>query len=132
MLAYSSIAHAGYMMFAFVDTTGGRVSICSGSRASMLMVITPCASFQSFVPRRGRSPHSFSPQTRPVAALIFGLAMLSLAGLPPLPGFFAKLFVFRSAIASGYLCPPSSRSFGVSSAQFSISQSFIACSRPSV
>ena len=31
--------------------------------------------------------------------------MLTLAGLPPLPGFFAKLFVFRSAIASGYLVP---------------------------
>ena len=27
--------------------------------------------------------------------------MLSLAGLPPLPGFFAKLFVFKSVIASG-------------------------------
>ena len=42
-------------------------------------------------------------RTRPLAALIFGLAMLSLAGLPPLPGFFAKLLVFRSVIASGHL-----------------------------
>ena len=31
--------------------------------------------------------------------------MLSLAGLPPLPGFFAKLFVFKSVIASGHLVP---------------------------
>ena len=43
--------------------------------------------------------------THPVAALVFGFAMLSLAGIPPLPGFFAKLFVFRSVIASGYLWP---------------------------
>ena len=28
--------------------------------------------------------------------------MLSLAGVPPLPGFFAKLFVFKSVIASGH------------------------------
>jgi NADH-quinone oxidoreductase subunit N len=40
-----------------------------------------------------------------VAALLLSLAVLSLAGVPPFPGFFAKLFVFRSAIASGYLVP---------------------------
>ena len=40
--------------------------------------------------RRSTAPFS----ARPVAALVFGLAMLSLAGIPPLPGFFAKLFVF--------------------------------------
>ena len=28
--------------------------------------------------------------------------MLSLAGVPPLPGFFAKVFVFKSVIASGH------------------------------
>jgi NADH-quinone oxidoreductase subunit N len=40
---------------------------------------------------------------QPVAALLLALALLSLAGMPPFPGFFAKLFVFKSVIASGHL-----------------------------
>jgi NADH-quinone oxidoreductase subunit N len=40
---------------------------------------------------------------QPVAALLLALAVLSLAGMPPFPGFFAKLFVFKSVIASGHL-----------------------------
>jgi NADH-quinone oxidoreductase subunit N len=108
MLAYSSIAHAGYMMFAFVDTTGGRVSdLLWYVVIYALTVIVACASFNSLCHGEDDDLHTLDGafQSRPVAALIFGLAMLSLAGLPPLPGFFAKLFVFRSAIASGYLVP---------------------------
>ena len=44
-------------------------------------------------------------RAHPVASLAFGFAMLSLAGIPPLPGFFAKLLIFKSVIASGYLVP---------------------------
>src|SRR6186713_198694 len=108
LLAYSSIAHAGYMMFAFVDTTGGRVSdLLWYVIIYALTVIIACASFNALCRGEEDDLHALDGafQTRPVAALVFGLAMLSLAGLPPLPGFFAKLFVFRSAIASGYLVP---------------------------
>jgi NADH-quinone oxidoreductase subunit N len=108
LLAYSSIAHAGYMIFAFVDTTGARgedllwyVAIYAA------MVIVACASFAVLCPGDDddvrRLDGAFA--THPVAALAFGLALLSLAGIPPLPGFFAKLFVFRSVVASGYLAP---------------------------
>jgi NADH-quinone oxidoreductase subunit N len=40
-----------------------------------------------------------------VPALLLALAVLSLAGIPPLPGFLAKLFIFKSVIASGHLVP---------------------------
>mgnify|MGYP002684744092 CR=1 FL=1 len=40
-----------------------------------------------------------------MTALLLSFAVLSLAGLPPFPGFFAKLFVFKSVIASGHLVP---------------------------
>ena len=75
--------------------------------ASAFTVIIACASFHALGQSEDDDLRTLDGafQSRPVAALIFGLAILSLAGLPPLPGFFAKLFVFRSAIASGYLVP---------------------------
>src|SRR4029079_7216591 len=38
----------------------------------------------------------------PFAALMIGIAMLSLAGIPPLPGFIAKFLVFKNVMAAGY------------------------------
>ncbi|HXP03208.1 MAG TPA: proton-conducting transporter membrane subunit, partial [Stellaceae bacterium] len=41
-------------------------------------------------------------QRRPYAALAIAVAMLSLAGLPPLPGFIAKFLIFRNVLAAGH------------------------------
>ena len=41
-------------------------------------------------------------QRKPFAAVMIAIAMLSLAGLPPLPGFIAKFLVFRNVVAAGY------------------------------
>src|SRR5262249_2839787 len=38
----------------------------------------------------------------PFAALMIAIAMLSLAGIPPLPGFVAKVLIFRNVLAAGY------------------------------
>ena len=38
----------------------------------------------------------------PFAALMIGIAMLSLAGLPPFPGFIAKFMIFRNVMAAGH------------------------------
>jgi NADH-quinone oxidoreductase subunit N len=96
------------MMFAFVDVTGGRATdLLWYVIIYALTVIVACASFSRLCPGEQDDVQALDGtfQSRPIAALIFGLAMLSLAGLPPLPGFFAKLFVFRSVIASGHLVP---------------------------
>jgi len=42
-------------------------------------------------------------QTRPAFAAAFAIFMFSLAGVPPLFGFWPKLVVFQAAIASGYV-----------------------------
>jgi NADH-quinone oxidoreductase subunit N len=39
----------------------------------------------------------------PAAALMIGAAMLSLAGIPPLPGFIAKFLIFKNVIAAGHV-----------------------------
>jgi NADH-quinone oxidoreductase subunit N len=106
LIAYSSIAHAGYMVFALVDTTGGRASDLLWYVAIYAStVIVACATFAVLCPGEGDDVQALDGAfgARPVTALVFGLAMLSLAGIPPLPGFFAKLFVFTSVVASGYL-----------------------------
>ncbi len=106
LLAYSSIAHAGYMMTALLDTTGARVhDLLWYVAIYALTIIIACASFSAL---RGEDHDEVQAldgafYVRPGAALLFGLSMLSLAGLPPLPGFFAKVFIFSSAIASGHL-----------------------------
>jgi NADH-quinone oxidoreductase subunit N len=108
LLAYSSIAHAGYMLFAFVDKTGARAEDLLwyvGIYAAT--VIVAAAAFAILCPGDSDEVDALDDAFRahPAAALAFGLAMLSLAGIPPLPGFFAKLFIFRSVVASGYLVP---------------------------
>jgi NADH-quinone oxidoreductase subunit N len=108
LLAYSSIAHAGYMLFAFIDKTGARpedllwyVAIYAAT------VVVAAAAFAVLCPGDSDDIRLLDGAfaAHPAASLAFGLSMLSLAGIPPLPGFFAKLFIFNSVIASGYLLP---------------------------
>ncbi|HJV35105.1 NADH-quinone oxidoreductase subunit N [Geomonas sp.] len=115
LLAYSSIAHAGYMVFALADNGGAALETLL-YYASLYAVTTvlACACFASLA---GSGPDEIASvegsfHARPVPAVILSLALLSLAGIPPLPGFFAKLFVFRSLIASGYLVPAVAALFG--------------------
>ena len=105
LLAYSSISHAGYMLFAFVGAGGSRISDLLWYVAIYAAtVIVACASFSVLAGENDDVQATDGAfESHPVAALVFGLAMLSLAGLPPLPGFFAKLFVFSSVIASEHL-----------------------------
>jgi NADH-quinone oxidoreductase subunit N len=108
LLAYSSVAHAGYMIFALLDTTGSRASDLLWYTAFYgLATVLACASFAALCPDGDDALSSLDGKfaTRPIASILLSLAVLSLAGLPPLPGFFAKLFVFRSVIASGQLVP---------------------------
>jgi NADH-quinone oxidoreductase subunit N len=41
-------------------------------------------------------------QRNPYGALMIGMAMLSLAGIPPFPGFVAKFLIFKNVMAAGY------------------------------
>lgn len=111
LLAYSSVAHAGYMIFALAGGIGNRaedllwyVAIYAGA------TLLACASYAALTRDAGNddardelSALDGGFARRPLAALLLAVAVLSLAGLPPLPGFFAKLFIFESAIASGHL-----------------------------
>lgn len=108
LLAYSSVAHAGYMVIALVDTTGNRAHDLLWYVAFYaLATLVACAAYAQICPDSDDSGDELQAldgkfSSHPVAALLLGAAVLSLAGMPPLPGFFAKLFVFRSVVASGH------------------------------
>lgn len=119
LLAYSSVAHAGYMIFALAGATGNRASDLLwyvGIYAAATLLA--CASYAVVTRDAGQDINEHDDSARdelasldggfarhPMAAVLLALAMLSLAGLPPLPGFLAKLFIFQSAIASGHVVP---------------------------
>lgn len=110
LLAYSSVAHAGYMIFALTDTTGSRAEDLLWYVAIYAFgTLLACGAFAMLCPaREGGNDDELSAldglfAKRPAAALLLAVGVLSLAGLPPFPGFFAKFFVFKSVIASGHL-----------------------------
>ncbi len=71
------------------------------------MTILACASYAALAGRADDRLDALDAgfAARPGAALLLAFALLSLAGLPPFPGFFAKLLVFRSVVASDHLLP---------------------------
>jgi NADH-quinone oxidoreductase subunit N len=106
MIAYSSIAHAGYLFYAFLGDGPGRY------QAVMFYVLVyGLMNLLAFagLPRGGdeasrdRLDHLKGMFHRdPFGASMIAIAMLSLAGIPPLPGFVAKFLVFKNVMAAGY------------------------------
>ena len=105
MLAYSSIAHAGYMLLAIVsmnETASSALlfytiaytfsSIASFTILLLVSNATGSDSIESFYGLSKRSPF---------LAIMTVVAMLSLAGIPPTAGFFAKYYIFISAMQNG-------------------------------
>ena len=109
MLAYSSIAHAGYLLLGVVACS--RSSQATASILFYLLAYTAstAGAFGALIlcGRRGAEAVSYEDlsgigRRHPGAALPFALFLLSLAGIPPTAGFFGKWFIFRSVIDSGF------------------------------
>ena len=106
MMAYSSIAHAGYLYYAFLGAGPGRLkSVLFYLLAYGLLTVLAFAALPAH--RSDEQRDSLDTlkglfHRQPFAAVMIGLAMLSLAGIPPLPGFVAKFLIFREVMAAGY------------------------------
>ncbi len=115
MLAYSSIAHAGYILMAVVAGGKGTLSEFAASAALfyllayMIMNLGAWAVVIAVEKRADAGQGNFIEDfaglgvTRPGLALAMALFMLSLTGLPPTVGFVGKFYVFRAAIDAGYM-----------------------------
>jgi NADH-quinone oxidoreductase subunit N len=106
MMAYSSIAHAGFLFYAFLgDPASHFEAVLFYVLAYGLMNLLAFAAIPPGTDdaRRDRLEVFRGLFHRsPYAAIVIALAMLSLAGIPPLPGFIAKFLVFRNVMAAGY------------------------------
>ena len=111
LLAYSSIAHAGYIMMGVVaGTAGGYEASVFYVAVYMLMTI---ASFGVVLLVSGGTNAQYLEDSvesyrglgwkNPILGIVLTIALLSLAGLPPFAGFFAKLYVFAATVKAGYV-----------------------------
>lgn len=107
MLAYSSIAHAGYMLLGVIAATAdGMAGMLNymfiyafmniGAFAVIIMLRT-----EGF---RGEDIRDYEglAKTHPTAAALMLIFMFSLTGIPPMAGFMGKFYLFMSAISAGY------------------------------
>jgi len=106
LMAYSSIGHMGFALVGFAAASAAGVS--SVILYMTLYVVMTLGTFacilsmrQDSGPVERISDLAGLSQTRPFMAFCLAVMMFSLAGIPPMAGFFGKLFVFRAAIDAG-------------------------------
>ncbi len=106
MLAYSSIAHAGYLLVAFTAfPADGVAAACfyTAAYAAMNVGAFACITQASGYNESLRSVEDYTglATRRPVLAPLFALFLLSLIGIPFTGGFFGKFYVFAAALHAG-------------------------------
>ncbi len=105
MLAYSSIAHAGYALVGIAAANSlGRTGVLYYMLAYTFMQIGAFGVVSVLENKEGKylqiSDYEGLANKHPVIAALMALFMFSLAGLPPLAGFFGKYYLFASAVSA--------------------------------
>jgi NADH-quinone oxidoreductase subunit N len=105
-LAFSSIAQAGFIMLGIVRVD--ELGITSVLYFFLVYIFSNLAAFgvviavERVAGRYNIADYNGFYSTNPSLSLVMMLAMFSLAGIPPLAGFFGKFFLFMSAAQHGY------------------------------
>jgi NADH-quinone oxidoreductase subunit N len=105
MLAYSSIAHAGYILVALAaqnDTGISAAMFYLASYAFMNVGAFTCVTYLSGKGEKYQSIEDFKglARTQPMAAAMFTIFLASLIGVPLTGGFFGKFYIFKAALES--------------------------------
>jgi len=109
LLAYSSINNVGFALIGLVGAgPRGASSVLFYMAVYVVMTVGSFLCVLWMRDEEGRPVESIASlsglaQTRPALATAFAIFMFSLAGVPPLFGFWPKLMVFQAAVASGYV-----------------------------
>ncbi len=105
-LAFSSIAQAGFILLGLM--TGNQLGTATIIYFVMIYIFSNLAAFgvvQAISLKTGKenmSDYEGLYRTNPNLSLIMMLAVFSLAGIPPVAGFFGKFFLFTAAASKGY------------------------------
>jgi NADH-quinone oxidoreductase subunit N len=107
MLAYSSIAHAGFILVGVTAATQRGIQAAMFYLAAYAAMIVGAFGVVMVVSVRGERnlelpSYAGLARRNPFAAAILSLFLLSLAGIPPTAGFIAKVSVFEAAIQAGH------------------------------
>jgi NADH-quinone oxidoreductase subunit N len=106
LLAYSSIGHVGFALVGLAAGTPEGVRSVLIYMAIYIVMTIGAFCVVLCMKRNGRMVEDINDlaglaKTHPMMALAMGIFMFSMAGIPPLAGFFAKLYVFLAAIEAG-------------------------------
>ncbi len=106
LMAYSAIGHIGFALVGLA--AGGEAGVMSVLAYMAIYLVMTLGTFAGIVAMRvdGKSVENIADlsglaRTDGVMAFFLATMMFSLAGIPPLAGFFAKWYVFNAAIQSG-------------------------------
>lgn len=107
MLAYSSIAHAGYALIGIIAGTGDGISSVMNYLFIYAFMNIGAFSIVTILKSEGVAGEELSDyeglaKTHPLASGLMLIFMFSLTGIPPTAGFIGKFYLFMSAIKAGY------------------------------
>ena len=108
MLAYSSIAHAGYVLIGLAAANSEGIS------SAMLYLLVYCVmnigAFGAIILARTEDGESLMISDyaglgtrKPLLAMFMSVMLLSLAGFPPTAGFIGKFYIFKAAVGAGHI-----------------------------
>lgn len=107
MLAYSSIAHAGYALLGII--TANAEGLASVMNYLMIYAFMNIGAFAVIIMLRSEgfkgeeiTDYEGLSKTHPLAAALMLIFMFSLTGIPPTAGFIGKFYIFMAAINAGY------------------------------
>ncbi len=106
LLAYSSIAHAGYVLVAVTAGSAEGVQAVMFYLAAYALMNIGAFAVVTYFARPGEQfvrvdSYAGLAQRQPALAAVFAVFLLSLIGIPLTGGFFGKFYIFKAAIDSG-------------------------------
>jgi NADH-quinone oxidoreductase subunit N len=107
MLAYSGIAHVGYMMIAMLTVRDDSVAAVAVYTITYAFMNIGAFGVVSLLIKNQNDPHTLDDIAglgfrRKFYGLALAICMFSLSGLPPTAGFISKFYIFKTAIESGH------------------------------